>query len=121
MSRTSDSAGGLFWMSFDDFAAFFCSVDVCKTHMSTWFEARMSSYFATEGARDMIAYTLIVCETCEVNIGLYHKTVKSRHENSDLDLCFVVFRAASGRTVGDAVGKLVMASKRQIRKFIGGE
>lgn len=118
---------GVFWMSFDDFARFFCTVDICKTHLN-WFESRLSSYFSAQNARDMIAYTMIVCETCEVNIGLYHKTIKNRHENSDLDMCFVVLR--SNQTAGAAssrdgrrhsVGKVVMSSKRSIRKFIDKE
>lgn len=66
----------------------------------------------------MQAYTLVVFETCEINIGLYHKTVKNRRENSDLDLCFVVLRS-NGRK--NSVGKLVVSSKRSIRRFIGCE
>jgi calpain-15 len=113
----TNEEGGVFWMSFDDFVSFFCTVDICKTHLN-WFESRMSSYFSPEGTREMIAYTLIVCETCEVNIGLFHKTSKNRHENSDLDLCFVVMKSSGNK---NSVGKLVVSSKRSIRKFIGSE
>lgn len=78
----------------------------------------MSGYFSAEGTREMQAYHLIVFETSEINIGLFHKTVKNRRENSDLDLCFAVLKASSSSSSA-AVGKLVASSKRSIRKFIG--
>ena len=104
-------------MSFDDFVKYFCSIDICKARLD-WFESRMSGHFNPEGTREMQAYHLIVFETSEINIGLFHKTVKNRTENSDLDLCFAVLKSNGNR---NTVGKLVKSSKRTIRKFIGVE
>lgn len=113
---------GVFWISFFDFVRFFCSIDICKARLD-WFESRMSGYFSPEGTREMQAYHLIVFETSEINIGLFHKTVKNRRENSDLDLCFVILRSDGGSGGGrvSSVGKFIASSKRSIRKFIGME
>lgn len=113
--RNSDQ--GVFWMSFNDFVQYFCSIDICKTRLD-WFESRISGYFNAEGTREMQAYHLVVFETSEIDIGLFHKTVKNRRENSDLDLCFVVLRSNGER---NSVGKLVLSSKHSVRKFIGAE
>jgi hypothetical protein len=68
----------------------------------------------------MQAYHLIVFETSEINIGLFHKTMKNRRENSDLDLCFGVLKLTNGRGPNSTgVGKLIKSSKRSIRKFVG--
>lgn len=111
----NNSDEGVFWISFYDFVRFFCSIDICKARLD-WFESRMSGHFSLEGTREMQAYHLIVFETSEINIGLFHKTVKNRRENSDLDLCFVILKSNGART---SVGELVKSSKRSIRKFIG--
>lgn len=66
----------------------------------------------------MQAFTLNVFETCEIDIGLFHKTVKNRRENSDLDLCFVVLKSNGCK---NSVGKYVVSSKRQIKRFVGRE
>ena len=66
----------------------------------------------------MQAYHLVVFETSELDIGLFHKTIKNRRENSDLDLCFVVLQTNGEK---NSVGKLVVASKHSVRKFIGCE
>jgi calpain-15 len=104
-------------MSFNDFVQFFCSIDICKTRLD-WFESRMCGYFSSEGTREMQAYHLVIFETSELDIGLFHKTIKNRRENSDLDLCFVVLRTNGGKS---SVGKLVVSSKHSVRKFIGCE
>ncbi|CAF0703089.1 unnamed protein product [Brachionus calyciflorus] len=108
---------GVFWISFYDFVKFFCSIDVCKTRLD-WLDSRVTGYFSSEGTREMLAFTLIVFETCEIDIGLFHKTLKNRRENGDLDLCFVVLRS-NGRK--NSVGKLVVSSKRSVRRFVGCE
>jgi len=106
---------GVFWMSFNDFVKYFCSIDICKTRLDL-FESRMTGYFNWEGTREMQAYHLVVFETSEFDIGLFHKTVKNRRENSDLDLCFVVLHINAGRA-----DKVAISSKRSVRKFIGSE
>lgn len=116
--RHGNGDQGVFWMSFSDFVKYFCSIDVCKTRLD-YFESRMPGYFNWEGTREMQAYHLVVFETSEFDIGLFHKTVKNRRENSDLDLCFVVLHINGGRR--DSVGKVAVASKRSVRKFIGCE
>jgi calpain-15 len=113
----ASDASGVFWMSFTDFVTYFCSIDICKTRLD-WFETRMSGYFSPEGTREMQAYHLVVFETSEIDIGLFHKSVKNRRENSDLDLCFVVMRTNGQR---NSAGKFMFASKHSVRKFIGCE
>lgn len=108
---------GVFWMSFNDFVQYFCSIDICKTRLD-WYENRMTGYFNPEGTREMQAYHLVVFETSEIDIGLFHKTIKNRRENSDLDLCFVVLRSNGQR---NSVGKFMFSSKHSVRKFIGCE
>jgi calpain-15 len=108
---------GVFWMSLDDFCKFFCSIDICKTRVN-FFENRMSGFFKAEGPEMMQAYLLAVFETSEIDIGLFHKTMKNRKENSDLDLAFIVTRQ-NNTVENGTVGKLVCSSQRQIRKFVG--
>jgi calpain-15 len=115
--RSGSSDEGVFWISFSDFIKYFCSIDICKTKLD-WFESRMSGYFIGEGTRDIQAYHLIVFETSEIDIGLFHKTIKNRRENSDLDLSFVVLRTSGCK---NSVGSLIVNSKRSVRKFIGCE
>jgi hypothetical protein len=78
----------------------------------------MSGYFSSEDTREMQAYHLVIFETSELDIGLFHKTTKNPRENSDLDLCFVVLQTNGGK---NSVGKLVVSSKHSVRKFIGCE
>ena len=101
-------------MSFNDLIKYFCSIDTCKTRLDL-FESRISGFFSPEGTRETQAYHLILFETCEVDISLFHKTVKNRRENSEADLAFIVLKS-NGRK--DSVGDLLFASKRTIRKFI---
>ena len=108
---------GVFWMSFGDFATYFCSIDICKTRLD-WYESRLSGYFSPEGTRDMQAYHLAVFETCTIHIGLFQKTIKNRRDNNDLDMCFAVFDSNGRR---DHVGKLVTISKHTVRRFVGAE
>lgn len=116
-NRKSNSDQGVFWMSFNDFVQYFCSIDVCKTRLD-WYESRMSGYFSPEGTREMQAYHLIVFETSEIDIGLFHKTIKNRRENGDLDLSFLVMRTNGQR---NSVGSVIVSSKHSVRKFIGCE
>ena len=66
----------------------------------------------------MLAFTLIVFETCEIDIGLFHKSIKNRKETGDLDLCFVVLKSNGKK---NSVGKLITSSKRSVRRFVGCE
>lgn len=106
-------------MSFPDFVKYFSSIDICKTRLD-WFESRMQAEFCHDFSTEMTAFHLIVFETAEINVTLFHKTNKNRRENSDLDLCFVVFQSTGSGSVdrGSVVGKLVKASRRSIAKFI---
>lgn len=96
-------------MSFADFVQYFSSIDICKTRLD-WFEHRHSGVFASEAAKKMETFHLIIFETCLLDIELFHKTTKNRRETSHLDLCFVVLDYRTH--------KFVMSSKRSIKKFI---
>lgn len=95
-------------MSFDDFVQYFSSIDICKTRLD-WFEKRHSGVFASQDARKFQAFHLIIFDTCQVDIELFHKT-RNRRENSHLDLWFVVLDYRTR--------KFVMSSERSIKKFI---
>ena len=64
-------------MSFDDFVKYFYSIDICKAHLDC-FENRMSGIFYAEDTEEILAYHLIVHETAEINISLFHKSNKNR-------------------------------------------
>jgi hypothetical protein len=111
---------GLFWMSFNDFLYFFESVTVCKTSPN-WFESRSSGYFSPEGARNMIAFTLTVSQTCEIDMDLFHNTNKNRSERATHDLCVSVFRISDNRSVAGGklvLGKLAVSTYRRLCKSI---
>ncbi len=119
-SLDRDSIQGVFWIQFEDFLKFFSSVDICKLY-ANWFETRMSSYFYPQNSKSFVAYTLIVCETCEINISLYHKTAKDRIQ-CDLDMGFVVFKLNDhSASCFFSLGDVAMASKHTIRKFLSKE
>lgn len=111
-SPSSNQDEGVFWMSFADFVQYFSSIDICKTRLD-WFENRQSGVFATQAMRKLQAFHLIIFDTCQLDIELFHKTTRNRRENSHLDLCFVVLEYRTRR--------FVMSSKRSIKKFIQAE
>jgi calpain-15 len=109
---------GLFWMSFADFTKYFSSIDICKTRLDL-FENRIPGYFYYDGCNEMYAYNLIVFDTSEFDIGLFHKFNKNRRENSELDLSFVVLK--KNKQKKDLIEGVEVATKRYVRKFMGCE
>lgn len=109
---------GLFWMSFADFTKYFSSIDICKTRLEL-FENRIPGYFYYDGCSEMYAYNLIVFDTSEFDIGLFHKFNKNRRENSELDLSFVVLK--KNKQKKDLIEGVEVATKRYVRKFMGCE
>ena len=112
--KNPKSDRAIFWISFDDLKKYFCSIDVCKTRLDL-FESRITGFFSPEGTRETQAYQLVVFETSEIDISLFHKTVKNRRENSEADLAFIVLKSNGSK---DSVGDILFSSKRTIKKFI---
>lgn len=113
-NRANTEDEGIFWMEYDDFIQYFNTIDVCKIR-SNWMENRISGNFASHDSRDIQTFHLIVFENCLIDLTLFQQNSKNRRESNDLDLSFLVVR------YGQPIGRLVMHSKRLVRKFISQE
>ena len=106
---------GVFWISLFDFVKYFYSIDICISRLDC-LDSRVSGYFSSEGMRKILAFTLIVFERCEIDIGLYHKSMKNRLETVNLDMYCVVLKSNEKKK---SIGKLITWSKRSVARFVG--